>query len=154
MTTRVLNKSAIKLRILKYRRVINAKIILGIVSFLFIFFFILNFIPSKASWLQSQDGRRISDLKKIHNGLELFFDVCKKYPEKLGSLIKPNSDLNCVGGPVSIGIKYLPTDPATNQQYYYELISTGTDFKICAKYESKSPEGPSCLTSAPYVINK
>lgn len=155
IASRIINKSVTKARILKKWRIDTAKITFGIIFLLGISLIIsFNLMPSRSSWLHGKDGRRLSDLKQISNALLMFFDVCKKYPEKLSSIISPNSDINCAGGPHSIGIKYLPTDPETNQQYYYELISTGVDFKICTQYESDSPEGPSCLTSTSYVINR
>lgn len=73
----------------------------------------------------ARDSKRISDVKQLQNGLELFLTACGKYPATIEGLLNPAADGNCPGG-ASIGINQLPKDPADATKDY-SYCNNGTD---------------------------
>lgn len=88
---------------------------------------------------RSFDARRITDIKQIQNGLELFFNACNKYPAQLSYLTK--TDKTCKTGTLSgIGINQIPTDPSTQKSYDYCLDAEtgGGSYTLGAQLDDSS----------------
>lgn len=77
---------------------------------------------------QGRDARRISDLKQIQNGLELYYNKNGNYPTAQWSAFD-NSSLTGAG----IGVSNVPTDPTSGKFYYYS--SDGTSYCLGAQLE-------------------
>lgn len=72
---------------------------------------------------QGRDARRISDLRQIQNGLELYYNKNGSYPQNLDNLLISN------GGVVS----NLPRDPKNNINYSY--YTNGSSYCLGAALE-------------------
>jgi prepilin-type N-terminal cleavage/methylation domain-containing protein len=59
---------------------------------------------------RGRDARRVTDLKSLQNGMELYFARNNAYPNALGDLIT-----------AGIGITKLPKDPAAGADYFYSF---------------------------------
>ena len=80
---------------------------------------------------KGRDARRISDLKQIQNGLELYFNACSKYPATLNGLTA--TDSTCADGtPSGLGINQISNDPNGNQ---YGFCKSGTRYTLGAVLE-------------------
>ena len=55
-----------------------------------------------------RDARRISDLRQVQNGLELYYAKFSSYPAALSDIVT-----------AGIGISSLPKDPGTSKDYEY-----------------------------------
>jgi prepilin-type N-terminal cleavage/methylation domain-containing protein len=80
---------------------------------------------------QGRDARRISDLKQIQNGLELYYNKSGQYPPQPSWGVFPESALINAG----IGISNIPKDPNPNQSYSYESLNNGLGYCLGAKLE-------------------
>lgn len=98
---------------------------------------------------KSKDARRISDLKQIQTGLELYRSDEGSYP--------PNSWIN--GNSLSIGvidyIKTIPKDPKGGN-YNYNL--SGSSYNLYACAENKNSKGVTvgsygnCTSTGQYIL--
>lgn len=90
-----------------------------------------------------RDTRRISDLRQVQNGLELYYAKCGFYPGPA------QTQPDCVGpgggqdwasltagivGTTDLGISKIPNDPNTSATYDYN--SDGTTYTIGARLEN------------------
>ncbi|MDP1689238.1 MAG: prepilin-type N-terminal cleavage/methylation domain-containing protein [bacterium] len=82
-------------------------------------------IGLRSAQMGARDSKRMTDVRGLQNGLEIFFTACGKYPAALNGLTNPGSDANCSGG-ASIGINQIPKDPA-NDTLNYSYCSNGTN---------------------------
>lgn len=57
---------------------------------------------------RGRDARRVTDLKSLQNGLELYYARTNAYPNVLGDLVT-----------AGIGVTKLPKDPAAGADYFY-----------------------------------
>lgn len=86
-----------------------------------------------------RDARRLSDLREIQTGLELYFSKCGFYP----------GGANCAPGAASgygamstaltgsaIGVTTVPNDPTANRQYFYRTGNGETTYVLGAKLEN------------------
>ena len=78
---------------------------------------------------QGRDARRISDLKQIQTGLELYFNKVGNYPAGDFAAMK-----SLVEG-ASIGVNQVPNDPANTKTYYYG--TDGTEYVLGATLDDK-----------------
>jgi len=87
-----------------------------------------------------RDARRISDLRNVQNGLELFYNRCGYYPgtlncgaatPQLGAAINSNASwlfmTAALQGTTSIGVSQVPDDPNTANHYQYGSGGTGNN---------------------------
>lgn len=78
---------------------------------------------------RTRDGRRKSDLYKIRNALEDYYDSANHFPQVLPYC----------GQPLTFGsntiLNNFYCDPKTNQNYYYETDSAGSWFRLYTKLE-------------------
>lgn len=72
---------------------------------------------------QGRDARRISDLRQIQNGLELYYNKVGSYPQDLNSLLISNGGV----------VPNLPKDPKTNNNYSY--YTNGSSYCLGAQLE-------------------
>jgi len=82
---------------------------------------------------QGRDARRISDLRQVQNGLELYYNAKSKYP--------PNSDWNTFSTELKngAGISNVPKDPRSpSYEYKYWTNDTQTSYCIGAKLEDST----------------
>lgn len=77
---------------------------------------------------QGRDARRISDLRQIQNGLELYYNKNGSYPTASWSTFNASS-LTGAG----IGISNVPDDPSPGKDYYYS--SNGSSYCLGAQLE-------------------
>ncbi len=70
-----------------------------------------------------RDATRMSDLEKIQQALSLYFDVRKRYPDSLTTLV-----------PEYLAV--LPKDPLTQKNYQYKKNGT-KNFTLVAQFENK-----------------
>jgi prepilin-type N-terminal cleavage/methylation domain-containing protein len=82
---------------------------------------------------QGRDARRLSDLREVQTGLELYYNKNGTYPN-----VTKWSDLSTAITPVSGGV--LPNDPTNNSTYYYSYApsSDGSSYVIGATLEGGS----------------
>jgi len=88
-----------------------------------------------------RDARRLSDLRQIQNGLELYYAKYGNYPASAGW----EGELTTGG----IGIPSIPKDPSTNDSYTYSSdgCTTGS-YILGAKLEEKNREAKIYTDSA------
>jgi len=72
--------------------------------------------------LKSRDAKRIADVKQLQLALELYYDSNNGYPAALSSLATQY-------------IAAVPTDPIGSAAYFYESLSSGTDYNIGVNLE-------------------
>lgn len=89
----------------------------------------------------ARDGARISNLKQIQLGLAVYFDVNRKYPSDLNSLVTD---------------KYIPSLPVDPQGASYEYISSPSNtYCLGATLESTIPDDNAhCTSVAPGFTQK
>ncbi len=93
---------------------------------------------------KARDAKRISDIGNIQLALELYFDRCKTYPDKItGDLTKIKTGCPTTPSQVSLAsfISVMPTPPSSSPiayDYAYYTDSSGnvTDYVLHAKLES------------------
>lgn len=90
--------------------------LLTIISFIAVLVSALSFILIGASGVREKfwDARRISDLKQIQNGLELYYSACEEYPpvstwQDLSEALQSPKKFGC--GVEYIGINQIPIEP-------------------------------------------
>lgn len=76
---------------------------------------------------RGRDTRRITDLRALQNGLEVYYARNVVYPDNLSQLISS-----------TYGITKLPKDPGSNSDYYYGYSSDHQTYIIAAKLEADS----------------
>ena len=92
-----------------------------------------------------RDARRLSDLRQVQNGLELYFSKCGYYP---GAAVAGS----CSGTPFGqistwvalkasltgsgIGVSTMPADPSAGHTYYYGTTATGGSYVLGAVLEN------------------
>lgn len=79
---------------------------------------------------QGRDARRISDLRQVQNGLELYYNRNGAYPTGT-SWDQLSATLINAG----IGISNVPSDPTNNTTYYYRYGSDGASYVLGAQLE-------------------
>lgn len=91
-----------------------------------------------------RDARRISDLREVQNGLELYFNRCGFYP---GQAAPASGACTFTAAPADwaalttvlttsgIGVTNVPNDPNTNQSYVYGSTD-GSGYVMGAKLEN------------------
>lgn len=95
---------------------------------------------------RGRDSRRISDLRNIQNGLELYFNRCGFYPSvaDCGGATPAYSDVDFAGmksaiqGTASLGVRVIPNDPLPASTYGYKSASPGTAYVLSATLEDGS----------------
>ena len=85
-----------------------------------------------------RDARRISDLRQIQNGLELYFNKCSYYPGGSASLCNGPAPADFAGLSVALaplGINNIPNDPSAGKTYLYGVKADGTSYTLGAQLE-------------------
>ena len=80
---------------------------------------------------KGRDTRRISDMKQVQSGLELYFSKNGHYPTGIAQW----SDLQTMLGAAGISVSNIPNDPRTGANYCYASDSAGTTYVIEATFE-------------------
>ena len=80
---------------------------------------------------QGRDARRISDLRQVQNGLELYYNRNGSYPTGITNWGQLANTLTRAG----IGISNIPVDPTNNSTYFYRYGSDGTSYVLGARLE-------------------
>ncbi len=70
---------------------------------------------------QGRDARRISDLKQVQTGLELYYNKEGQYPPSTGNWA---TDIITALKAADIGISNVPADPSSGKNYNYWSDST------------------------------
>jgi prepilin-type N-terminal cleavage/methylation domain-containing protein len=91
-----------------------------------------------------RDARRISDLREVQNGLELYYNKCGYYPGPVNcgtgwGSSGAYSDLTSASGPLigsGIGVSTVPNDPTNGKTYYYTSFSSGSTYTLGAVLEN------------------
>lgn len=102
---------------------------------------------------KGRDARRITDLKMMQNALELYFNVCSKYPsDKIGliALTNPSLDPSCDTEPI---VTQIPHDPG-GEGYYYCATSSGNRYTLGATLENLSNPVLSQQIPNPKYVNE
>lgn len=73
---------------------------------------------------KGRDARRISDIKQLQLALELYYDANNQYPTAISG--------TQLTGPGYISV--VPTDPSSNQAYYYSPYASTSDASTCISY--------------------
>jgi len=92
---------------------------------------------------QGRDARRISDLRQVQNGLELYYNANGKYP--------PNSDWNTLSNylKTGTGISNVPKDPRSPSYEYQYWTNDTTQNTYCIGARLEDPTNPNWRTSSP-----
>ncbi len=103
---------------------------------------------------RSRDVKRKSDLEQIRSALEMFRSDNTTYPGEYPQFAaSKNAFANASGLSTELVSTYMPaipSDPDTDNSYYYEAISTGgqyTSYCVCAHLET-IPAGTTQSTCA------
>mgnify|MGYP001616462525 CR=1 FL=1 len=78
----------------------------------------------------ARDSRRLSELKSVQNGLELFFNKEGRYPDAT-NWTELTDDLTGA----NIGITRVPNDPTSGATYEYATDTGGTTYVLKATLE-------------------
>jgi prepilin-type N-terminal cleavage/methylation domain-containing protein len=87
-----------------------------------------------------RDARRVSDLRQVQNGLELYYNKCGYYPGAAApcTSYSANNTWSGMTGALtgsSIGINTMPQDPTVGHTYYYAASSAGNSYMVAARLE-------------------
>jgi general secretion pathway protein G len=118
---------------------------------------------------QGRDARRLSDLREVQTGLELYYNEKGVYPDCTGN------GATCWGtmstalttASPSIGVTQVPNDPSSGRSYYYNSFNSDATYVIGATLENTSnpafqgytapsvgsPTGISCNASGTYCLS-
>ncbi len=113
-------------------------VVLGIAILLFVGSIMIGF-GGRCPHGCSRDARRISDIRQIQAGLDLYRGANNKYPAKLDDL-----------GGVS-GIKYIPQDPMTQKAYDYAPSADQQHYVLRAVLEDAS--NPALKSGVTGIVN-
>ena len=94
---------------------------------------------------QGRDARRISDLRQVQNGLELYYSKNGSYPTGITDWSGLVAALTGAG----IGVSNVPDDPKPGQHYYYYSDSDGTTYCLGAILEDVNNPNWSRSVSCP-----
>ena len=93
-----------------------------------------------------RDARRLSDLREVQTGLELYYNQCGFYPGgKQATAPCPNAWVEvktwgglttALTGTPGIAVNSVPNDPSSNATYYYDSANNGSTYLIAAKLEN------------------
>ena len=90
---------------------------------------------------KSRDARRISDIKQLQLALELYYDLCGKYPTGNTIFVNPGTVGCGLSGALSVGslvangfISKIPKDPLNDSPYSYAGINTDSSAATCEGY--------------------
>ncbi|MBI4085659.1 MAG: type II secretion system protein [Candidatus Liptonbacteria bacterium] len=111
---------------------------------------------------QGRDARRISDLRQVQTGLELYYTKCGYYPggeepEMFctgDNTVQPDSwdalTLALINS--GIGIKQIPNDPTASRDYFYWVSFNGDSYVLGATFEdpNNSALQNSAVDAAPF----
>ena len=95
---------------------------------------------------RGRDARRLTDLKEMQTGLELYYNKCGYYP---GTAQASNpcgawsavADWNGLVAALqgsSLGITQLPKDPSSNRSYDYATNNGGSSYILSAQLEDEN----------------
>ncbi len=92
----------------------------------------------------ARDSRRLSDLRQVQNGLELYFSKCGYYPGNA----QPGTPCSAFAGSAgdwtalaaalagsNIGVNKVPNDPTSGRNYFYAASLNGSSYVIGAQLE-------------------
>jgi general secretion pathway protein G len=82
---------------------------------------------------QGRDARRVSDLREIQTGLELYYNKIGSYPA-----VTSWDDLTLALTGADIGVTQVPNDPSSGGTYYYQSFNSAAAYVVGAKLESNS----------------
>jgi len=93
-----------------------------------------------------RDARRISDLRQVQNGLELYFNKCGYYPgtaqaTSLCGAYAAIATWAALDGALTgsgIGITIVPDDPTAGKNYSYGAATGGVGYVVGAQLEDTS----------------
>ncbi len=92
-----------------------------------------------------RDARRLSDLRQVQNGLELYFSKCGYYPGPAvagtcagtaWSATSKWADMVTTLMGSAIGVSTVPGDPSAGHTYYYGTTNGGASYIIAATLEN------------------
>jgi prepilin-type N-terminal cleavage/methylation domain-containing protein len=96
-----------------------------------------------------RDARRLSDLREVQNGLELYYNDCGYYPgaavaagaacpawTETSAWTGTPSLTTSLEGNTSLGITTVPNDPTAGKNYYYDSGNGGADYVLAAHLEN------------------
>jgi prepilin-type N-terminal cleavage/methylation domain-containing protein len=102
--------------------------------------------PSQQS---GRDARRLSDLREVQNGLELFYNKCGYYPGTVGGAAGAcavgapggaetwtSLQTALTGAGIGINAGGIPQDPSNNQTYGYDWGANNTSYILGAVLEN------------------
>jgi len=102
-------------------------------------------IGLRPAQIAGRDARRLSDLRQVQTGLELYFNKCGYYPGKdeagptCGAYINPPptwQDLQFALVGSGIGVNKVPNDPVSTKNYLYDVTGAGgTSYVLGAALE-------------------
>ncbi len=96
-----------------------------------------NFINSLK---KGRDARRRNDLQNISMALESFYNDNNRYP-LLSEFYSSDSICSPKGCDVRVYMQKIPTDPKSQESYFYESDETGSYFRIYSEIENRSDQG-------------
>lgn len=76
---------------------------------------------------RGRDARRVTDLKSLQNGLELYYTKSGEYPVNLDALLS-----------AGIGVNKIPKDPTTQVNYLYSLSNSRQSYIVAATLDASS----------------
>ena len=106
---------------------------------------------------KSRDSRRVADIKSIQEGLAMYHNNHREYPDSGGGLIEINGSTDALSQAlISDGaMRGVPTDPvngtlgAITYKYYYQSLDSGNDYQLEYYLETDSILGrPQGLNTA------
>ena len=106
---------------------------------------LLQVVKPSALKAKARDTQRISDIRRLQAGLEMYFANNRTYPTTAGAWVS-------VGGTVPTGlsafISPLPTPPTGGTAYgSYRYVSAGSSYTLAAQMEMATSANGACPTT-------
>lgn len=111
----------------------------------------------RSSQMRGRDAQRKSDIKQLSNSLEIFFSDHGVYPQSnSGNIVAcpyrvAGTSTDCTWGQSEFTdgnttyLKELPTDPLSQNYYYYVLVSESNNQKYQLFARLENPEDQDCI---------
>lgn len=97
---------------------------------------------------KARDVKRLSDIKQISTGLEMYYGSHGQYPAASGTIGSNIAGLCLSDIGISstcdnlIYLKKIPADPLANHEYQYRQLSSGDDYRLSASLENSQAAYP------------
>jgi hypothetical protein len=92
-----------------------------------------------AQFAKARDANRMQHQQVIQGALDRYYVTNGIYPQSLDELLMTGE------------LSQIPKDPETQSSYDYQMMTGGTDYRLCVEFESEMYQGMgrNCVSSGP-----